>query len=89
MKRFVAFFSSPTAFNMQSCNLLNSYDDMETAMAEMENIHKCKYTNDFKWQKETGFIFDLKENKYSKKDGSNWKDLGEIPDAYRQIINRT
>ena len=89
MKRFVAFFSSLTEFNMQSCNLLNSYDDIVSAMSEMENTHSIKYPNDLKWKEEAGFIFDLKENKYNKKDGSIWKELGEIPDAYLQIINRT
>ena len=89
MKRFVAFFSSPTAFNMQSCNLLNSYDDMSTAMSEMLDVHSNKYPNDFKWQKESGFIFDLKENKYSKKEDSIWQDYGEIPDAYHEIIKIT
>jgi len=86
MKRFVAFFSSPTAFNMQSCNLLNSYDDIETAMYEMLDIHSNKYPNDFDWIEELGFIFDLRENKYYTKKGSILKEHGEIPDAYHEII---
>ena len=89
MKRYIAFFSSSTAFNLQSCNLLNSYDDIDSAMSEMENIHRNKYPNDLKWKEEYGFIFDLKENEYFKKEDSIWREYGKIPDAYHEIIKLT
>ena len=89
MKRFIAFFSSPFVFNIESCRLLNSYDDIKSAMSEMEIKHRINHTNDFKWEEESGFIFDLEENKYCKKEGAIWRDFLEIPDSFHEIINKT
>ena len=89
MKRFIAFFSSPTEFSIESCRLLNTYDDIASAMSEMEITHSINHTNDIKWEKESGFIFDLKENKYHKKEGSIWRDFLEISDSFHEIINKT
>jgi len=89
MKRYIAFFSSLTEFSMESCRLLNSYDDIESAMSDMEKTHSLNYTRDFKWEKESGFIFDLKENKYCKREDFSWRDFPEIPLEYHKIIEIT
>jgi hypothetical protein len=86
MKIFSAFYSSTAGFISDSTELLNSFNNLGEAIAEMEIGHRYRFPNDTKWEKESGFIFDLEDNKYYKFDETVWQENLEIPDSYQKLI---
>lgn len=88
--RYLAFYSFD--FKLESANYLGSYNDFTEAIAAMQNGHAEKFVNDFRWERESGLIFDLEEDRYYKIEEFVWKEKLEIPDTYKialsSFINR-
>lgn len=76
--RYLGIYSIDSNIKTES-----SYLDITDAIASMQIEHFQKFPDDPKWEKVSGLIFDLEENKCYKMENHVWKEKYEIPETYR------